>query len=140
MNSEPKKLLLSPQSSVLSLSLIVFFFLHVRTAFLTGKTGPHPFGGFVQAAVIMGAGKIAYSLALLAHHGVRTVFVRSFGLNELPPRTFFLRHAYKLPICPVRPKRPDTKNAAPVRKTHLTDQQQAHYNLLFFNLTTLGTF
>ncbi len=81
-------------------ALIVFFFLYVRTAFSTGKSAPHPFGSLIQAIVVIRAGEIAYTLALLAHHGIGSVLIHSFGLNELSSRTFFLRHEYKLLITP----------------------------------------
>jgi hypothetical protein len=77
-------------------TLIIFFFLDVRTAFSTGKPAPHPFGGLIQATVVMRAGEIADPLALLAHHGIGSVLIHSLGLNELSSRTFFLRHEYKL--------------------------------------------
>ena len=87
----------------LSSALIVFFFLDVRTAFPTGKSAPHPFGGLIQASVVIRACEISYPLALFAHHGIGSVLIHPLGLNELSSRTFFLRHEYKTPdYSPIR--------------------------------------
>ena len=77
-------------------TLIVFFFLDVRTAFSTGKTAPHPFGGLVQAAVVVWAREIADPLAFFAHHRIGAVLIDSFRLDRLAPGAFFLGHEQNL--------------------------------------------
>jgi hypothetical protein len=70
-----------------------FLFLNIRGTFPAREPAPHALGSPIQAVIVVWAGKIANSFTFLAHHGVRTVLVRSLRLDGLASYTFFLCHA-----------------------------------------------
>ncbi len=84
-------IILDPSSILLRLQLLIF--LKVMGAFLACKSTPHTLGSLVQADIVVGAGKIAHALALLAHGGIGCVLAAFLPLNRLSADYFLFGHA-----------------------------------------------